>query len=278
MTQPSVCRSYLYVAGSDSLRIDKAYATEADAIVLDLEDAVPPDRKDAARRNVAAVLRSRPPKPTFVRVSALPGPDLGAITGASLAGIRLSKISSVRAVRSAAAALRGAGTSAELHVLVESALGVERAYALATADSLVSRIMLGEADLRADLRVTCDEGLGYARMRVVSVSRAAGLPGPVQSVYTNVRDTAGLVDSTRWGRSVGFLGRSAVHPAQVGPINEVFSPSAAEVSEAAKVLSALAESAREGRGAMLLSDGQFVDEAVAASARWTIALAKEAGT
>ena len=133
---------------------------------------------------------------------------------------------------------------------------------------------LGEADLAADLGVRDDAGLLYARSRLVVATRAAGLPGPVQSVYTNVRDEEGLRRSTEEGKNQGFVGRSAIHPNQLSTINEVFTPTEREVAEAENLLTRLEESAGTGTGAFALEDGRFVDEAVVGSARLTLALAR----
>jgi citrate lyase subunit beta/citryl-CoA lyase len=105
----------------------------------------------------------------------------------------------------------------------------------------------------------------------VSASRAAGLPGPVQSVYTNVRDLDGLRRSTEEGRSFGFVGRSAIHPSQVPIINEVFTPTEKEVAEAQELLDRLDSEAAAGTGAFVLEDGRFVDRAVVESAHRTLA-------
>lgn len=277
----SAYRSYLYVAGYDSRRVRKALSSEADAIVLDLEDAVPVDRKDEARDTVAAVLSSEPEKPIFVRVNPLISgmleEDLAAVDSQYLSGIRVPKTESADEARAVAERLGASG--AVLQCLLESALGIEHAYDIASAHPSVSGLSLGEADLRADLGVKTDAGLGYARSRVVVASRAAGLAPPVQSVYTNVRDLSGLKESTQSGRDQGFLGRSAVHPDQIPIINAVFTPTRAEVLEAENIIERLRESSEAGAGAFLLEDGRFVDPAVVESARSTLALSprKEGG-
>jgi citrate lyase subunit beta/citryl-CoA lyase len=271
-------RSYLYVPGTEERKIEKALASDADAVVLDLEDAVAPNRKDEARETVAGVLRSEPPKPVFVRInalgSALAEEDIEAVARPHLAGLRLPKTESAEAVRRVAERLETLGCGAVIQCLIESALGLELAFEIARAHERVSSVSLGEADLMADLGVRDEAGLLYARSRVVVASRAAGLPGPVQSVYTNVRDTAGLRRSTEEGKNMGFVGRSAVHPNQIPVINEVFTPTEEEISEAEDLLARLEESAGAGTGAFALQDGRLVDRAVVESARLTLALAR----
>ena len=271
-------RSYLYVPGSDPRRIEKALASEADAVILDLEDAVAPNRKEEARTTVAEVLRSEHEKPVFVRInapdSALAEEDVEAVAGARLAGLRLPKTESPESVRLVAQWLEKLGCEAGLQCLIESALGLEFAFEIARAHEKVVGMSLGEADLAADLGVRGDAGLLYARSRLVAATRAAGLPGPVQSVYTNVRDAEGLRRSTMEGKNMGFVGRSAIHPAQIEVINEVFTPTEEEVAVAKDLLARLEESTGTGTGAFALEDGRFVDEAVVGSARLTLALAR----
>ena len=271
----AVFRSYLYVPASDPRRVEKALGSDADAVVLDLEDAVAPNRKAEARENAANVLQSIPSKPVLVRVnapgSALVAEDLGSVAVPNLFGVRLPKAVDPEEVRRVAGALEG--TEAIVQCLIESALGLELAFEIARCHEKVKGVGLGEADLGADLGVRDEAGLLYARSRVVVASRAAGLPGPVQSVYTDVRDLDGLRRSTQEGRNIGFFGRSAIHPAQLPVINEVFTPTEEEVAEAQDLFTRLEESAGEGTGAFVLEDGRFVDRAVVESARSTLALA-----
>lgn len=271
-------RSYLYVAGHDAGRVSKALSSEADAVVLDLEDAVPVDRKDEARVTVTEVLGSEPAKPVFVRVNTVSSGmlerDLAAADSRHLSGIRLPKTESAAQARVVAEHLEASGHTSGLQCLLESALGIENAYEIACSHPRVRGLSLGEADLRADLGVTSDPGLDYARSRVVVASRAASLAPPVQSVYTNVGDLLGLTASTESGRGMGFLGRSAIHPDQIPIINEVFTPTQAEILEAESIIERLRGAADSGSGAFLLEDGRFVDRAVVESARSTLALSR----
>jgi citrate lyase subunit beta/citryl-CoA lyase len=268
-------RSYLYVPGDAPRRIEKALATGADAVVIDLEDAVAPNRKEQARKNAAEVLESEPAKPIFARVNALgselAAQDIDAVAGSHIAGLRLPKVESLEGVRLVAETLEERSSQAIIQCLIESALGLELAFEIARSHERVASISLGEADLAADLGVVADAGLLYARSRIVNASRAAGLQGPVQSVYTNVNDLDGLRRSTAEGKNMGFVGRSAIHPSQVPIINEVFTPTEEEVTEAQVLLDRLDSEARSGTGAFVLEDGHFVDRAVVESARRTLA-------
>ena len=269
-------RSYLYVPASDPRRVEKALASEADAVVLDLEDAVTPNRKEEAREHAGQILGSAPEKPVLVRVNAPGSPlfeqDLRVVVGPNLFAIRLPKAEDPGTVRDVADALERSGYEAGMQCLIESALGLELSFDIARSHERVTNVSLGEADLSADLGVGDEAGLLYARSRVVAAARAAGLSAPVQSVYTDVRDLEGLRRSTRDGKNLGFLGRSAIHPAQLPVINEVFTPTEEEVSGAEELLSRLEESAGGGTGAFVLEDGRFVDKAVVEAARSTLAL------
>lgn len=278
MSEEPPVRSYLYVPGTDPRRIEKALASEADAVIVDLEDAVAADRKEEARANAVAALESGPSKPLFVRTnspgSALAEADLEAVALPNLAGIRLPKTESVDEVRRVVRRLEELRCGAGIHCLIESALGLELAGELARCHERVAALSLGEADLAADLGVEGDAGLLYARSRVVAAARAAGLPRPAQSVYTAVRDLDGLRRTSEEGKRLGFFGRAAIHPAQLDVINEVFTPTDKETAEAEALLGRLEASAGEGTGAFVLEDGRFVDEAVVRSARFVLAAAR----
>ncbi|MDA8047469.1 MAG: CoA ester lyase [Actinomycetota bacterium] len=268
-------RSYLYVPATRPELIDKALASRADAVVLDLEDAVPPDHKAAARANAAAVLASAPPKPIYVRVNGLASglamDDLAAVATDHLAGVRIPKVEGPDEVEAVRAALDAAGCAAVVVPLIESALGVERAFAIASAHPSVATLAMGEADLRADLRAAADQGLDYARSRCVLAARAARRSPAVQSVHIRLDDETGLRLSTVRGRALGFGGRSAIHPAQVAVINDVFSPSEEERARAAAIVAAYQEAQAQGLAVAVSPDGEFVDAPVARDAAEVLA-------
>jgi citrate lyase subunit beta / citryl-CoA lyase len=265
----TVPRSWLYVPGHRAERVAKALVAGADAVVIDLEDAVPADRKDAARDQTVALLDERADHgalQVWVRINP-PGTEIGrrdvaALTGRRLDGLRIPRADDPEQVREVAER-----TSAPLQLLIESARGLSRARELAEAHELVAGIGLGEADLAADLLVDRDEGLTWARGAVVVVARAAGLPSPVQSVWTDVGDTDGLRVSSERGRATGFFGRSVVHPRQIDVVHDVYTPSADEIAAAEGIVATAAEAAARGEAAALSADGRFVDPAVVARAR-----------
>ncbi|MDI3389769.1 CoA ester lyase [Streptomyces sp. B-S-A8] len=261
--------TWLYVPGDRPATVAKALASGADAVVVDLEDAVASDRKEYARAATAELLSGRHPVPVHVRVNALGGPYAGAdlldLTGLpGLSGLRLPKVTDPgQLVRVAELT-----DSLPLFALLESALAIERAYTLATAHPALRGLALGEADLRADLG-TSDSGLDWVRSRVVCASRAAGLAPPAQSVHPDILDLDGLAASCAHGRALGFLGRAAIHPRQLPVIERAYLPDPAELAAAEEIVKAV-EAA--GTGALALPDGRFVDAAVVAAAHRVLAL------
>ncbi|GAA2161606.1 HpcH/HpaI aldolase/citrate lyase family protein [Actinomadura napierensis] len=269
-------RTWLYVPGDRPDRIGKALDSDADAVVLDLEDAVAPDAKDTARRTVARVLAEG--RPAYVRINAPGTPDgdadigLLASTPGALAGVRIPKCEDPGVLRRVADAL-----GVPVFPVLESALGVENALAIATAHPLVAGISLGEADLSADLRVSGGDALAWPRSRVVVAARAAGLPSPPQSVWTAVRDLDGLRADTVAGHRAGFFGRSVIHPAQIPVVHEACAPDPADVAWARGLMDQLTERAGSaGAAAWIDSAGRFVDKAVVERASWLLAVAASA--
>lgn len=256
--------TWLYAPGDRPDVVQKALASGADAVIVDLEDAVAADRRAYARSATAELLASPWPTPVHVRIAG--EGDIRSLAGLpGLAGLRLPKVTRAADIHRAAAV----APDTPLYALLESALGIENAHAIATAHPAVGGIALGEADLRADLGVGNGSGLDWPRSRVVVAARAAGLPAPVQSVHPDVRDLEGLAASCAHGRSLGFLGRSAIHPRQLPVIERAYLPTAREVESAAEIVEAAAKDA----GALALPDGRFVDAAIVAAAHRTLFLA-----
>ncbi|MEV7191676.1 CoA ester lyase [Streptomyces sp. NPDC093510] len=267
--------TWLYVPGDRPEVVAKALHAGADAVIVDLEDAVAPDRKEYACAATAELLSEPLPLPVHVRVNALDGPradaDLRALAPLpGLAGLRLPKVTSrAEVIRVAERAVPADGGALALHALVESALGLEHAFAIATAHPALRGISLGEADLRADLGMRDESGLDWARSRVVVAARAAGLAPPSQSVHPDIRDLDGLAASCARGRALGFLGRAAIHPRQLPVIERAYLPTAEEIERAEEIMKA----AVTDEGALALPDGRFVDKAVVEGARRVLALA-----
>jgi citrate lyase subunit beta/citryl-CoA lyase len=254
--------TWLYVPGDRPERFDKALASGADVVILDLEDAVAPAGKEQARREVAAFLASYDGEvPVHVRVEGLD--SLRAVTGApGLAALRLPKVESAAAVEEVAALC-----PEPLLALLESARGLAAAADVA-AHPRVAGLALGEQDLRAELGITHPAALDQLRVSVVLAAAAAGLPAPPASVYPHHRDDAGLLADTRHARTLGMLGRTAIHPRQLPVIREAFAPDDAELAWARDVVAA-----GSSGGATTSATGDFVDAPVLARAHALLALA-----
>lgn len=272
MARPAL--TWLYVPGDRPDRFPKAAASGADVVIIDLEDAVAPAAKDAARAHAVEWLTRQPGVAIEVRINGLDtrwaADDLAALARLERAAlplaIRVPKIATPEQVRTAAMAV----PDMPLVCLIESALGIENAYAIATASPQIVALGLGEADLAADLAADSD-GLEWARSRIIVAARAGNLQPPAQSAYTNVADLDGLRESCLHGRRLGFRGRTAVHPRQLSVIRAAYLPDEKEVAAARAVVDALG---RGDTGVMLLPDGRMVDAALAVRARDIIALAQ----
>ncbi|MFI6940957.1 HpcH/HpaI aldolase/citrate lyase family protein [Streptomyces sp. NPDC050418] len=268
-TGPKIPLTWLYVPGDRPERVAKALRAGADVVIVDLEDAVARDRKAYARAATAELLTERLSVPVHVRINSLNGPlsalDIEALAGRpGLSGLRLPKVTSPDQI----AKVAELADAPPLFALLESAAGIERAYSIATAHACLRGISLGEADLRADLGVTLDSALDWSRSRVVCAARAAHLPSPPQSVHPDIHDLDTLAASCAHGRSLGFLGRAAIHPRQLPVIEAAYLPTPAEVTAARQIV----EAAPTDTGALALPDGRFVDAAVIAAAERTLAL------
>lgn len=264
----------LYAPADRPDLVVKALASTADVVIIDLEDAVAPAHKQSARDALAGMLSSHPRRRVQVRVNAIETPwgalDLAAVADLEThIGVRIPKVGSPTDVDEVA---RIVGAR-HLHLLLETARGIEAAYDIARADARVASVGLGEADLRSDLGVDGDDALAYARSRLVIAARAAGLPAPSMSVYPNVRDDIGLARSCAIGRSLGFLGRTAIHPRQLPVIVAAFAPTDADLARARLVLGAMRDARHAGSGTVVLPDGTFLDVAMVERARRTVALA-----
>lgn len=273
ITPPPI--TLLYAPADRPELVRKALDSRADAVIIDLEDAVAPGRKGEARENVRGLLSAvAPERSVQLRINAADSPwfqaDLELVSDLpSQVEVRLPKVDDPTFVRQ-----MGDVTSRRLHLLIESPVGVEIAFELACAAEQVASLGLGEADLKSALQLEDESGLTWIRSRIVLAARAAGLPAPVMSAYTNTLDTAGLLESSRLGRQLGFLGRTAIHPRQLEVIAEAFRPSAQQVERAQQVLDRLEDALDIGTGAIALADGTFLDVAMVEQARATVSLAE----
>lgn len=262
----------LFVPGDRPDRFATATSSGADVVILDLEDAVAPDRKTYARQAVVEFLENVPEVPCLVRIASVD--DLRPLAGLrGLHGVQVPKVDEPAFLAGIAAAHPGL----PLHVLIETALGVERAYEIATAHTQVAGIMLGEADLASDLGITDESGFGWARSRLVVAAGAARLSPPVMSVWSNLEDEHGLRESCRLGRHLGLFGRAAIHPKQLPIIVEAFLPTVEDVRQAAELLAEFTAAADRGSGTAVLADGRFADRAMVGAAQRIVEIADRHG-
>jgi citrate lyase subunit beta / citryl-CoA lyase len=264
-----LARSYLYVPGDRPERFTKALGSGADAVIFDLEDAVPIDGKDEARSSVVSALgASDDHTEQWVRINAGERglDDVRSVAGLTgLTGILVPKSTPVAVA--AVVALAGQSTVA---ALVESAVGALQMADIASSPG-VGVLALGEVDMAADLGMMASvEGdeLWPIRLSAVVASAAHDLVPPIGPVWLDIRDLEGLRASTETLRRRGFGARQAIHPSQVEAINQAMSPSAEELERAAHVLQ-LADAS--GGGACVDETGRMIDEAVLRTARRLLA-------
>ncbi|MFE3092517.1 HpcH/HpaI aldolase/citrate lyase family protein [Streptomyces sp. NPDC059248] len=274
-------RSALYVPADAPRKLAKALGLDTDELIVDLEDAVPPDARAAARERLTDwLVRNAPGAVPRIWVRINPGraglADAAAVAVPGVAGVVAAKTESAEGPAALAAPLRAAerrhGTAAGtfgIVALVESARGVLAAPEIARAPRVV-RLQLGEADLRAELGVEPGpDGLEllHARSRIVLASAAAGIRPPPAPVCTDVRDTEGLRRSTLAFRRLGFRGRACVHPSQLPVVNVVFTATDAELSGARDLVERYERALAAGAAVCLGADGRLIDPAVVRSAR-----------
>ena len=254
MLQPA--RSLLFVPGSRPDRFEKALAAGANAVIIDLEDAVAPADKERAREDVSAWLA--PHRAVMVRINGADtawfGDDLALCRRPGVAAVMLPKAERAEDI----AALRGAGAATVLP-LIESAAGMAALATIAAAPG-VQRLVFGSIDFQVDLgmRDALEDELLFFRSQLVLASRLAGLQAPVDGVSTAIDDADQLRDDVLRARRLGFGGKLCIHPRQVASVNRHFAPSAAERAWAQRVLEAAAASG----GAAIAVDGKMVDKPV----------------
>jgi citrate lyase subunit beta/citryl-CoA lyase len=248
----------LFVPGNRPERFDKAAAAEADAIIIDLEDAVAGDAKDAAR---SALRTDFTTLPVLVRINGIGTPwhdaDMAALVGHGFAAVMVPKAEASEAFMALCAA-----SPIPVIALIESACGLSDARRIA-ATAHVARIAFGSIDFCADLGCAhSQEALLAARSELVLASRLGGLSAPIDGVTTALDDTELVASDARYARDLGFGGKLCIHPRQIEPIRSGFAPDEAEIAWAYKVLAS-----SDGAAAV---DGAMVDEPVRIRARATL--------
>lgn len=271
-------RSCLSAPARPARKLEKAAGLRADEIVIDLEDSVPPELKLEARDAVADALRdaSWAAASVSVRVNGIGTPwfedDIRAVAGAGarLDSVILPKAESAADVEACAALLESSGAAAAIQALIESAGGLQVVDEIARCSPRLEALILGPADMSVSLGFPSpDEGprWDFVRGAVLVAARAAGIQA-IDGPFLQISDLAGLEASARRAREFGFDGKWALHPAQIEPLNEIFSPSAEEIALAEGIISALDEPSADGA---VMLDGEMLDEASRKRAEQTLA-------
>ena len=290
----NLLRSWMFVPGHRQRMIDKALGLNADAVMLDIEDGVAPNEKDAARKNIAESLgrEKTPGSPArYVRINAIGharmDADLEAVVRPGLEGLVCPKVDTPDEVRKVDAILndrepknRVAKGSVKLLIAIESPRGLLNAPAIAAASRRIVGIIFGAEDFGREMGLPAvREGeardLIYARSAIVIAAAAAHVQ-PIDGVWVDLNDSDGLLGFAKQSRQLGFSGMSCIHPSQVDAINRVFSPTPEEIEYCQKVLQAFEEANARGDGSIAFG-GQLIDRPIVERARRTLDMAKSLG-
>ena len=284
-------RSMLFLPGNNPNMLINGNCLGSDAVIFDLEDAVAPDQKDAARilvRNTMKYMDFRGCE-IIVRINSIDTPywkaDIDQILPYQPGLILLPKTSSAADVLEADAYITQveeklglAKNTVGLMPLIETAMGVENAFAIASATKRVQALLLGAEDLTADLQCKrTKEGreIEYARTRLVVAARAAGV-AVYDTPFTDVNDDEGIVTDATLAKALGFTGKASISPRHVEVINQVFSPTQKDVDYAYEVMDAIELAKKQGKGAISLQ-GKMIDAPIVTRAQQTIAMAQALG-
>jgi citrate lyase subunit beta/citryl-CoA lyase len=269
--------------GSNARALEKARSLPADGLIFDLEDAVAPDAKASAREQVCAVIRAGGygAREIVVRVNALASPwgqaDLAAAAGAGADAVLIPKVESADLVRQSLAVLDEAGGPADLPLwcMMETPRAMLRAEAIAAAHPRVGCLVMGTSDLAKDLhaahtalRLPMITALGLCLL----AARACDL-AILDGVHLDLADAQGLEAACRQGAELGFDGKTLIHPAQIGPANAAFAPSADGLGRARRIIEAHEQAARKGKGVVVV-DGRLVENLHVVEARRQVDLAE----
>ena len=274
-------RNLLFVPGTRPDRFPKALAVGPDMVTVDLEDAVIPSLKDQARAQALPLFGASGADgiERVVRINGLRTPfglkDLLAIVEHPTPpdAIMLPKVELADEVRIVAALLRRAARPVGLHVIIESNAGLEQALVIAGACGSIRSLLFGAVDMAAELGAAMDfDSMLYARSRVVHAAASHGLDA-IDVPYLDLDDDAGLREECRRVQALGFTGKAAIHPKQLGPINATFTPGPERIAYARKVIAAF-EASPDG---LVVVDGRLIEIPVVRIAERTLAIAAATG-
>ncbi len=275
-----VYRSFLFAPGNHPRRVEKALSLDADAVILDLEDACPIAEKKATRAVVVAACQRPRNGLGYVRVNATSTEfgygDVVAVVQKGVDGIVLPKVETADEIRAVDWVIANLETERGLPVgaldvipIIETGKGMANIRAIAAAGTRVKRIAFGAGDFTLDMNMEWTraeaELLPY-RSECVLASRAAEIEAPIDTVWVDLKDAAGFASSTRHIKGLGFQGKMCIHPDQVPVANEILTPSAADVEWSRKVVQAF-EAAEKAGSASIQLEGKFIDYPIVYRAR-----------
>jgi citrate lyase subunit beta/citryl-CoA lyase len=268
-------RSLIFVPGNSTRFVEKAKSLAADIICFDLEDSVPDNEKDAARRIISETLmahRQEYGSSVYVRTnspeSGLIPTDLKAVLQKGIDGVVVPKVSDMYEmveIKKRVVTLETERTTGKIALMpsIETARGVVNAYLIASADERINALVFGVFDFLYDMRLDYDEhdpvAHSYARAKVPVDARAAGVHA-IDAIWQKIDDIDGLIRDATMAKRLGYSGKSIIHPSQIEPVQKVFRPSKSEVEWAKKVVQELGEAMKKGtgRGAVRL-EGKMID-------------------
>jgi citrate lyase subunit beta/citryl-CoA lyase len=282
----SLYRSFLFAPGNHPRRVEKALSLDADGAILDLEDACPIAEKVATREVVVAACQNPRSGMAYIRVNATSTEfgygDLVAVVRKGVDGIILPKLETLdemRAVDWVVSSLereRGLKPGAiDIIPIIETAKGIQNVGAITAGGTRVRRIAFGAGDFTLDLNMTwtrAETELLPHRSQCVVASRAANIEAPIDTVWVDLKDPEGLADSTRTIKGLGFQGKLCIYPDQVKIVNDLMSPTAAEVDWSRRVVKAFEEAEKIGSASIQL-DGKFIDYPIVYRAQRLIVMA-----
>ena len=274
-------RSVLYMPGANERALEKAKTIPADALILDLEDAVAPDAKPEARERVCAAASSGEYglKEVTIRCNGLDtqwgADDLRAAAQAGPAAVVIPKINSVDDVAAIEKALEagGAPDHTKIWAMLETPAGIFSATEIARCSERLAVLVMGTNDIAKELHAEHVPGRQPLQWALSQCLMAARLGGKVilDGVYNDIKNEEGFEAECVQGRQMGFDGKTLIHPSQVDPCNRVFAPSDAEVEQARMIIEAFEEAEREGKGVVTV-DGRMIENLHVENARRTLAV------
>ncbi|SFO16141.1 HpcH/HpaI aldolase/citrate lyase family protein [Amycolatopsis rubida] len=284
MTELRPRRSVLYMPGANERALEKAKTLPADALILDLEDAVAPDAKEAARERVCAAVGTYGSREVTIRVNGLDtewhDADLRAAAAAGPAAVVVPKVNSAAEVHNIERALElgGAPEHTKIWAMVETPVAMLHAEEIAGASERLTVLVMGTNDLAKELHAEFVPGRAPLLSGLSLCLLAARATGKVilDGVYNDVKDADGFEAECSQGRQYGFDGKTLIHPSQVEPCNRIFAPSAEEIDRSRRIIVAFEEASAEGRGVVTV-DGRMIENLHVENARRVLALAEAIG-